>query len=204
MYRVSTNISKEKFEKMISGNKSYVPSETLRALQESKKGDLLYKKSVRKEEALAVLQYLAKKGLIPMMRSPHKLVQAAVEEQQKEEQKKKDEEQTKLKNQKKAREEKVKEKATARGISPKRAKAYIALERDDELLAEERGESEIQYDLRSPSNRLLEELDQEKGIRETEAATEKEKIEKYYGKKDSLRQKPKLADLGKLHDMDIG
>ncbi len=204
MYRVSTNISKEKFEKMISGNKNYIPSETLRALQESKKGDLLYKKSVKKEEALAVIQYLAKKGLIPLTRSPYKLVQAALEEQQEEEQKKKDEEKTKLKKQKQAEEEKIKEKAAAQGISPKRARAYIAMERSNELLAEDRGESKIRYDRRSPSNRILEELDQAKETRDTKAAKEKEKVEKYYSKKDSRRQKPDLVDMSKLHDMDIG
>lgn len=202
MYRVSTNISKEKFEKMISGNKSYIPSETLRALQENKKGDLLYKKSVKKEEALEVLQYLAKKGLIPMVRSPYKLVQAALEEQQKEEQKKKDEEKTKLEKQKQAEEEK--EKTTDDSISPERAGAYIAMERADELLEEDRGESKIQFDRRSPSNRLLDELDREKEIRDTKTATEREKMEKYHSKKNSRRQKPELVDMSKLHDLDIG
>ncbi|MFA6255407.1 MAG: hypothetical protein WC675_05270 [Patescibacteria group bacterium] len=204
MYRVSTNISKEKFEKMISGNKGYIPSETLRALQENKKGDLLYKKSVKKEEALEVIQYLAKKGLIPMTRSPYKLVQAALEEQQKEEQKKQDEEKTKLKKQKQAEEEKAKEEAMTKSMSPARAKAYIAMERGEELLAEDRGESKIQYDQRSPSNRLLDELDREKETRDTKAAKEKEGVEKYYSKKDSRRRKPDLVDMSKLHDMDIG
>lgn len=204
MYRVSTNISKEKFEKMISGNKGYIPSETLRALQEGKKGDLLYKKSVKKEEALEVIQYLAKKGLIPLTRSSYKLVQAALEEQQKEEQKKKDEKKTKLKKQKQTEEEKTKKKAATKSMSPARARAYIAMERGEELLAEDRGESKIQYDQRSPSNRLLEELNREKETRDTKAAKEKEGVEKYYSRKDSRRRKPDLVDMSKLHDMDIG
>ena len=44
MYRVSTNISKEKFERMLSGNKGYLSSKVKRALRDSKSHKILDKK----------------------------------------------------------------------------------------------------------------------------------------------------------------
>jgi len=202
MYRVSTNIPKEKFEKMISGNKNYVPSETLRALKENKKSNVLYKKSVGKDEALDILRYLAEKGLIPLTRSPYKIVQAAIREQKKEGQKKKDEKKTRPEKQKQTKEEKT----PPKGISPRRARVYIAMERGDELAAEERGESKIRYDRRSPSNQLLEKLDREKAARDNKGGTktENDKDGEYQIRKDGWKRKPKLIDTSKLDDMDIG
>lgn len=92
VYRVSTNISKEKFESMISGGKSYVPVAVSRAIKDAKKGDLLNKKSLSKDEAFDAIKYLVEQKLIKTSKTPFKIVRTAAREQWKDEQKAKAEE----------------------------------------------------------------------------------------------------------------
>ena len=164
MYRVSTNISKEKFQSMISENKSYVPSQVRRALQEGRKSNLLFKKSVRKDEALAAMKYLIKQGVISGYKSPHKLVRTAAREQWKEEQKKKEEKKEKKqakKEKKGAKEKKEKKEAEEKAKIQHRLKTYLLLERDEELAAEEKGKRRIEYDPRSVLGKSI--LEEENG-----------------------------------------
>ena len=195
MYRVSTNISKEKFARIISGNKGYIPSKVRRALQEDKKSKLLFKKSVRRDEALYTIKYLMKKGLLTSSKGAYKLVQTAAREQWKEEQKKKEEKKAEAKKQKQGEGEEGAERQ--RHIEG-------AIRRDilQELMEkgwEEKEDGTDRGPLARPS--VAEEAEQERQKREERFTSDLEKKEESSRPKSATRRGPELPE---LPDIDIG
>ncbi len=58
------SISQKNFERMISGNKSFLSHEIIRVLKSGKMSKYLYQDSVRKNDALKVIKFLNDKGIM--------------------------------------------------------------------------------------------------------------------------------------------
>jgi len=196
MYRVSTNISQEKFKGMLAGRKKYIPSEVYRALRESRKGDLLHKKSLRKDEALKAIKYLMEKGLIKGGKSSYQLVQVASRQQYQEGQKKKAEEEkeNKIAKQKKAE--------TEEGKKAKHRAAALRVDIARDQMAIEQGKNP--YDPRTAIGKsLAQEIKEEEEARKEKVETDLKRKEGTYTHEAKRPKNQQLVDIDKLPNMDI-
>lgn len=195
MYRVSTKISKEKFERMLSGNKSYVLRKIKRAIGESKHHKILHKKSVRQDEAIEAMEYLIKEGLISKSRNPFRQYDKVNIEQQKEEKKAKE------KKEQTEEEKKAKKKAEEEAEKQKHIKANIRIDFDEEVGAMERGEILLEHDPRSAlGGSVIDKLNEEDEKRNKKVRAEKTKRDKLINPGKTSNKKPTLVD---LPDMNI-
>ncbi|MAF13555.1 MAG: hypothetical protein CMI53_01545 [Parcubacteria group bacterium] len=188
MYRVSTKISKKKFEGMLSGNKKYLPGDVSKALKDSGKGALLRKKSVHRDDALEAIKFLMKKGLISGTKSAAKLYQKAGKEQLEEEEKKKKEDEKKLEK-KKLEEDDIKKARRQKNI-----RLGIAMDISDELTRKEMTEEIPGSPLSFKKGRLMTEYH--------EVKESKDKEKKPARPKKNLKAKP--FDVNEITDLDIG
>lgn len=203
MYRVSTKISKEKFERMLSGNKAYLPKDVSKALRQAGKGKLLDKKSVHKDDALEAVEFLMKKGLLSSSKNAYKLYQKVGKEQS-EEEKKKEEEEEEKEEEKIAKKEDVKEEKRTR-----RVRAGIAMDITEELIEEERRINPLGNRLRRKGGeRVIDEIEEERQQRDKKSAEEGQKRKEFYNPQNppqnSKKQASKPVDINKISDMDIG
>lgn len=206
MYRISTKISKEKFERMLSGRKTYLSRDARRALKEGGKSRLLNRKSVRKDEALAAVKLLMEKGLLSGYKSASKLYQKAGKEQWEEEKKEKEEKEKEEKEEEKETKKAKKEGALA-AEKKKHIRYNIARDITRELMAEERENDPLRHRLENiRGKRIGDEIQEEQEQREKTAAEEKEKSKELYNPLNPQgpnRQTSKPIDINKLPDMDI-
>jgi len=192
-YRVSRNISREKFVGMLAGKKhsSGVPTKIAKALRDAGKSNILTQDSVHPDEAVDIVKYLVKKKLL-YGPNPHALVRRVKKEQDKE-----DEEEKKKKEEQEAKEKQEKEEAENE-TRKRHIKGRIGLENVEDAIAEEEGRSEINYPEASVLGQTQQRDQSKKGRVDLDQTEKRVDINKLAHKKQKL---PSQEDIKNLPEM---
>lgn len=176
MEPVPSKISANNFQKMLSGDKSYLPNKIKKELRNIK---LAGNRQVSKERALRAVKHLRNKGLISKYKPASVLYREAA---------------IKQKNDDEMAEEAERQ---------KHVQVRLKMDLAEEMEAIETGKNP--YDPRTALGKsVAEEIEAEKQKREKKITTERLRRSGIYGKNPNKQQRPELADTDKLLDLDIG
>ncbi|MDD2807685.1 MAG: hypothetical protein PHW95_04165 [Patescibacteria group bacterium] len=181
MITPKSKISRENFRKMVAGGKSYLPTKITKELKAAGFHTVLSGSRVGREKALKAIKHLQGKGLLTKLKSPSVLFRAAGISQAEE------------------------DFAAEQAIKQKHIRTQIKMDVAEEMINDERGKNDNQYDHRSILGKsVIDELDAEGHNRNQKISDERQKSNKPSATKSGKINRPQLADISNLPDMDIG
>ncbi|MDX9893675.1 MAG: hypothetical protein RB292_04695 [Patescibacteria group bacterium] len=174
------NLEPKYFKNALAGDQGYLPNKISQELKKAGLSSLLYGK-VSQDQAIKAIRHLQDKGLVSKSKTGTQLFRQAAKEQNQDQE------------------------ASRQAKIAKNVQTQIRLDLDEELAAEERGESITNYDPRSVlGKRLIDEVDRQTDRRNQKVQAEREKRDKLYNPKKVANHRPNLVDIKNLPDLDIG
>lgn len=176
-------LSRQTFNKLLSGTKGYVTGDVKKEL---KRVGLSASEttSVSRHQAMKAIRHLQKEGYLTKSKTPQKIYREAGLKQAR------SDEAARLENQKKM------------------ARVYIAMElEEDEKEFARQGGKGIEYDGRSSLSgysSVAQDIEKDRFNRERKVQAERDKMQSHFKVKGVHGNKPNLVDIDKLPDMDIG